>query len=188
MKKTFVFLCTLLVCVWCSAQQTGGSQPAGGRIYKIGDTGPAGGIVFYDKGLVSDGWRYLEAAPTGTEFKAQWGPRDSKVAGTRAVIGSGKRNTQLIIAALGEAGQAAYLCANLNYNGHNDWFLPSSDELGLMYNSLTRMGLGSFHTGSYWSSSQDGNYINAWSQRFSDGDQNSNFKNYEFSVRAVRAF
>jgi hypothetical protein len=31
--------------------------------YKIGDTGPAGGFVFYDKGNNSGGWRYLEAAP-----------------------------------------------------------------------------------------------------------------------------
>ncbi|MCL2243563.1 MAG: penicillin-binding protein activator LpoB [Treponema sp.] len=34
--------------------------------YKIGDTGLAGGIVFYDKGGYSDGWRYLEAAPASS--------------------------------------------------------------------------------------------------------------------------
>jgi len=40
--------------------------------YKIGDTGPAGGIVFYDKTSYSDGWRYLEAAPASNEIKASW--------------------------------------------------------------------------------------------------------------------
>ena len=29
---------------------------------KVGDKGPAGGIIFYDKGNDSGGWRYLEAA------------------------------------------------------------------------------------------------------------------------------
>ena len=38
----------------------------------IGKKGPASGIVFYDKGIVSDGWRYLEAAPANTEFNADW--------------------------------------------------------------------------------------------------------------------
>ncbi|MDR2448029.1 MAG: hypothetical protein LBD58_12205 [Treponema sp.] len=27
--------------------------------YKIGDTGPAGGIIFFDKGNNPDGWRFL---------------------------------------------------------------------------------------------------------------------------------
>lgn len=33
--------------------------------YKVGNRGPSGGYIFYDKGLDSDGWRYLEAAPYG---------------------------------------------------------------------------------------------------------------------------
>jgi hypothetical protein len=40
--------------------------------YKIGDRGPAGGWIFYDKGVISDGWRYLEAAPVEMEFRTTW--------------------------------------------------------------------------------------------------------------------
>ena len=46
-------------------------QPKQG-IYAIGGTGPAGGLVFYDKGSVSGGWRYLEAAPASTDFEAEY--------------------------------------------------------------------------------------------------------------------
>ena len=42
------------------------------EILRVGDTGPAGGIIFYDKRGVSDGWRYLEAAPSDQSAKATW--------------------------------------------------------------------------------------------------------------------
>jgi hypothetical protein len=41
-------------------------------VLTVGSTGPSGGIVFFDKGSVTDGWRYLEAAPASTEFEATW--------------------------------------------------------------------------------------------------------------------
>jgi hypothetical protein len=44
------------------------------KAYKVGDTGPAGGLIFYDKGNDSGGWRYLEAAPATAEFTATWDP------------------------------------------------------------------------------------------------------------------
>ena len=38
--------------------------PANTKTYKVGDVGPAGGYIVYDKGSFSDGWRYLEVSPT----------------------------------------------------------------------------------------------------------------------------
>jgi hypothetical protein len=87
---------------------------------------------------------------------------------------------------LGESGRAAQLCANLDFGGYKDWFLPSKDELNVMYQNLKRKGLGSFSGSYYWSSSQ-GNTNYSWDQNFSSGDQNYYAKNNTNSVRAVRA-
>ena len=170
---------------------------ASSQTYRIGDRGPASGIVFYDKGNNTGGWRYLEAAPVDLQL-AQWGLYGEDIRGTETGIGSGKRNTELIIAALnrkGETGRAAQLCKAYTLNGYSDWFLPSKDELDLMYKNLASKGLGSFQTGedrttwthTYWSSSKNDNNF-AWSQYFSNGRQGNNRKSTTLSVRAVRAF
>ena len=39
---------------------------------QIGKTGPAGGIIFYDKGHITDGWQFLEVAPANTVFESSW--------------------------------------------------------------------------------------------------------------------
>jgi hypothetical protein len=158
--------------------------------YFIGEEGPGGGIVFFDKGEFSDGWRYLEAAPSKAEYTAKWGAYGSDVPGTRTTVGSGRQNTQLImekVRQLGEIGTAVQMCTGLELNGYKDWFLPSRDELDLMYKNLKQKGLGSFGNNYYWSSSQDSSDV-AWGQGFSSGFQYSYFKNVASSVRAVRAF
>jgi hypothetical protein len=176
-----------------SADESGAIMqgPGRGRTYNVGDFGPAGGIVFYDKGVFSNGWRYLEAAPVETEFRAQWGAFRQNVSGTGLVIGSGRRNTELIMEHLnhmGEMGRAAQLCTNLNFNGFNDWFLPSRDELNMMYQNLRRRNLGSFGSDWYWSSSQSEHRNDALAQRFNNGSQNAKAKRDDFLIRAVRAF
>jgi hypothetical protein len=65
MKRTIILICLTFLFTTCA------SAPSS-RSYKVGDTGPAGGIVFYDKGDNSDGWQYLEAAPPEFEFSANW--------------------------------------------------------------------------------------------------------------------
>jgi len=143
----------------------GGSKPAQatGGTYKIGDTGPAGGIVFYDKGSFSNGWRYLEAAPAETEFTAVWGDRETNLDSTTTAIGSGKRNTELIIGQLG-INNAAGKCSRLYFDGFTDWFLPSRDELDMMYVNLKAKGLGGFSRNWYLSSSQYSYFVTIQAQ------------------------
>jgi len=183
-------------------------QPSVEIIYKIGDFGPAGGLIFYDKGIFSGGWRYLEVAPAETEFSMiPWGGvlavdelkglvlSELDVWGTSNGIGFGKRNTQLIVDRLEQLEikierSAAQLCVNLNFDGYNDWFLPSIDELKLMYSNLKQNGLGNFESTRYASSSPLGiGYVQT--VNFRDGEHYywdafavSDF----FSVRAIRAF
>jgi hypothetical protein len=160
------------------------------KTYSLGGTGPAGGTIFYDKGSYSDGWRYLEAAPASTEWKSkEWGVKGEAVpSADGTAVGTGRRNTEDIIAAQGRGDTyAAQLCAGLTYGGYSDWFLPSKDELDLMYENLHQQGIGGFAGANYWSSSEY-SYDSAWLQYFLNGNQYSYSKNNYYRVRAVRAF
>jgi TolB-like protein len=170
--------------------------------YKIGDKGPAGGIVFYDKGKESDGWRYMECASDDVG-KTKWSGNNqgfNLVGGTKTEIGTGKRNTDIIARFMqgqGETKTPAQLCKNYDQGGFNDWFMPSKDELNQMYRNLEAKGLVTFPGANYWSSSEISRNT-VWVQRFSDGEQDgggahagieSNGKGWhEFSVRPIRQF
>jgi len=160
----------------------------GGPTYKIGDTGPGGGIVFYDKGSVSDGWRYLEAAPANQGTSLRWASSafaKTNITGTESAIGTGKANTAAILVVDGSA-PAAVACKNYSGGGKYDWFLPSRGELNAMYEMRTHLGISSEF---FWSSSQRSNE-GAWVRRFDDGSEDiyGNGKDSVSHVRAVRAF
>lgn len=95
-------------------------------VYNIGDHGPAGGLVFYDKGSYADGWRYLEVAvneihlakgvPSADKdadgylqgkktfvfgFSRPYG--ENVEAGTGRKVGSGSQNTALLVSFLGSS-------------------------------------------------------------------------------------
>jgi hypothetical protein len=76
---------------------------------------------------------------------------------------------------------------NLNFGEFNDWFLPSKDELDLMYQKLKRNEIGGFSDDWYWSSSEY-DIANACYQLFGKNRQYYKYKNYINLVRAVRAF
>ncbi len=168
-------------------------------VFKIGETGPAGGYIFYNKGYYSNGWRYLEAAPASNEYSGKvWGGSGTEVRGTATTIGYGKSNTEKIVAKFGNAepygrktDYAAKVCTDLVVvkNGvvYDDWFLPSKDELNLMYQNLKKNNLGGFSDVGFWSSSES--YANnAWYLNFYVGNQLNDDRNNGNRVRPVRAF
>jgi len=137
--------------------------------YVLRDTGPAGGYIFYDKGYYSDGWRYLEAAPSDQSTGAKWGCGGPLISGADGTaVGTGEQNTIDIEAGCITPGTAADICANFSLGGYSDWFLPSKDELNLMYENLKVHEVGGFVDDSYWSSSKLTS-ITAWGQYFSNG-------------------
>lgn len=162
--------------------------------YSLCDIGPAGGWIFYDKGISSDGWRYLEAAPSDQSGGASWGCYGIGSYGMGipgadgTAVGTGEQNTIDIEAGCTTPGTAADICANLNLGGYDDWFLPSKDELNLMCYGLKFSGVGGFFANFYyWSSSQFYGY-KAWAQLFDNGYQYDDDKTMYNLVRAVRAF
>jgi len=165
-----------------------------GKIYKIGDIGPAGGYIFYDKGNYTDNWRYLEAAPDYTEWREiEHGGRGYVWNDEETDIGSGKEKTkEILIEDEYREKTAAKLCDGLIVNGFKDWFLPSIEELNLMYINLRRKGRGNFALVWYWSSTGNGKAAGApYYLNFSEGTIRDYFDfkgNVTGNVRAIRAF
>jgi len=152
----------------------------------IGDT-HQGGIVFYLDGNGGG----LIAAPSD-QSSATWGCYGQSIGGTSSAVGTGAANTTAIVSGCSESAIAARICADLTLGGYTDWFLPSKDELNLMYKNIGQgnvLGLGNvgnFANYSYWSSSEFDNH-SAWLQNFYWYQPNYT-KNYSNYVRAVRAF
>ena len=197
--------------------------------YHIHGLGPAGGVIIYDKGEYSDGWRYLEAAPSdlrvvagspsvdssdpwyafgdekvifglyrnspdGKNLYVNGNDRYNEKDCTGTAIGTGKKNTEMLVEAMGDSAYsgefgsyksstyAAKLCYDLVYNGFDDWFLPSKDELDLMYISGDNKSY-------YWSSSEYNEDAEvAWLQHYYTCFQYHHYRHYEYRVRPIRAF
>ncbi len=161
-----------------------------------------GGIIFYIDDTRQHG---LVAAPQDQSTTGiQWynGLFENLDAGYTAV-GTGASNTKKIVNTQGEGSYAARLAADLVLNGYDDWFLPSKDELDLMYKNIgpgaaaPLTNLGGFALNNYyWSSSEfpiytpgfGFDYSDAWLQNFADGVQSFHFKDRKLLVRAARSF
>ncbi len=201
------------MCTNCGTRRIGSRGPAGGFIFYDCDLDNLEGNK---DGLISSecGWRFLEAAPSDIG-KAVFGYYRNSPNGdnlyvcgdtnynedyrTRTSVGYGKSNTEMLVDAMGTEAYvnnsgsektenyAAKRCEDYSFKGYVDWFLPSKEELNLMYENLHKQGLGSFASSYYWSSSEDSNN-DAWNQNFGSGGQLSYFRYNNLRVRPIRAF
>ena len=90
-----------------------------------------GGIIFYVNGSGAHG--LIAAIQDQSTGIAWFNGSFNDTGATGTAVGTGQANTDNIIAAQGAGHYAASLAGQLVLNGYSDWFLPSKDELNLMY-------------------------------------------------------
>jgi hypothetical protein len=184
--KVFFFI---ILSAWLAACGSGGGSDSssGSGSYAIGDTGPAGGKVFY---IIDGGSHGLEAAPVDQVVPfapgVGWGCLDTLIPGADGTaIGTGAQNTADILAGCVDTPIAADIAAGYMLSGFTDWFLPSKDELMWLY--INRVFVGGFADNTYWSSSEVSDR-RAWVQDFRFGIEGNGVKDVMRGVRAIRAF
>ncbi|MBU6274756.1 MAG: hypothetical protein KGP34_07530 [Bacteroidetes bacterium] len=151
--------------------------------YSIGSA-YAGGIIL---DLDSSGESGIVCAAADLGLYA-WGCPGSLVPGTSTSLGSGSANTDSILNSCMARPIAASVCSGLVANEYSDWYLPSRDEMQLIYNRLHLQGRGDFGSGWYWTSSQSGSST-AWALNFGTGAfSGSASKGLSGMVRPVRTF
>jgi len=127
--------------------------------YRVGDTGPAGGFIFFvdTAGEFAD-FDYLEAAPAGWSgggdpelpLCENSDPRaTSRSAWAAHALGAGQENTVgLVVEGCGTSGTAigAAVALSLDVGGatYADWYVPSLTELQLLVREARARGAGGF--------------------------------------------
>ena len=154
---TILFLLAFSIAA-CTQRESEADQKKGA--YKIGSTGPGGGVIFYVKGNT-----YMEISPNLGDYK--W---SDAIKAAKDYRGGGYTNW--------------YLPSKDELNlAYINWFKSihdtGDDDLNFMF-SMTVSDV-------CWSSSEY-NSDSAWYQDFIGGDQDKIPKIFRYGVRAVRTF
>ena len=172
-----------------------GPPGTGGFTHYIGEH-YGGGVIFhlwkdtigYEHGLI--------VALTNQSISQVWSNVSSTLIGASAQsLWDGLSNSNAIVAQAGHTSSAAKLCLDLVSGGQSDWYLPSIQELNMLWNNYYTVakalsqisGATQLSNNYYWSSSEDFNN-DACYFLFNYGFTDYYIKYMENYVRAVRAF
>ena len=182
-------------CVYASGTYSVGDTAFGGIIGYIFQSGDTGYVANEDHGIILE--------PTDSMVVAIWGSTNTNITGTDTAIGTGSTSTAAIMAdSTTGPSTAAWISDNYTNGSYADWFLPSKDELQVIYpaigpgalgvnsNNVSNDNIGNFLNISYWCSSQDSilPLNNALVVSFVDGGYSSIPKTSTTLTRAARYF
>lgn len=177
------------------AANAGTATGGGNFTHYIGEK-YGGGVIFHlwkDNAGVEHG---LIVALTDQSTSRAWSNVTSAAIGTSAQSSwDGLSNSNSIVGQAGHTSSAAKLCLDLVSGGQSDWYLPSIQELNMLWNNyytVTRAlsqisGATQLSNSVYWSSSEFSSGF-AWHFNFTNGTTGSASKSNTYCVRAVRAF
>ena len=183
------------------AANAGTATGGGNFTHYIGEE-YGGGVIFHlwkDNAGVEHG---LIVALTDQSISQAWSNVTFPAIGTSAQSSwDGLSNSNSIVGQAGHTSSAAKLCLDLVSGGQSDWYLPSIQELNMLWNNYYTVnralsqisGAARLSNSGYWSSSEYNNndylYV-AWRFGFSfvNGYASSGNKSDTYYVRAVRAF
>jgi FlaG/FlaF family flagellin (archaellin) len=153
-----------------------------------------GGIICY---IDATGEHGLIVSNTSIGY-AQYGCESTTTGAIGIAIGTGASNTGLILQSCNETNTAATICDDYSIiDGgivFDDWFLPSSDELGTLYTGLYLNNLGGFSNSDYYfKSSSEYSAYSSWYYQilYYNNMYTSAYptnKSAAFEVRAMRYF
>ena len=160
-----------------------GEEYGGGVIFHLWKDNAGvehGLIVALTDQSISQAWSNVTSAEIGTSAQSSW---------------DGLSNSNSIVGQAGHTSSAAKLCLDLVSGGQSDWYLPSIQELNMLWNNyytVTRAlsqisGATQLSNSVYWSSSEYNGSL-AWLFHFYGGTTGTNSKGNTNCVRAVRAF
>jgi hypothetical protein len=178
------------------AANAGTASGGGNFTHYIGEEF-GGGVIFHlwkdaqgiEHGLIVDktdlstsqGWSNINQTPIGPSAQSSW---------------DGLSNSTAIVGQAGHTSSAAALCLNSTNGGQSDWYLPSIDELSLLWHNRFNVNKSlSAISGAtalpflayYWSSTENAS-LSAWYFNGGTGHATNTTKGLTNYVRAVRAF
>ncbi len=176
------------------AANAGTVTSAGAFNHYIGEQ-YGGGVIFHlwkDSTGVEHG---LIVALTDQSTAQTWSNISGLIGSPAQSSWDGLGNSNAIIGQAGHTSSAAKLCLDLVSDGQTDWYLPSLQELNMLWNNnytvarvLSQIsGATELSDSYYWSSTEDTG-VSAWTFNFNFGSPNNLTKINAVNVRAVRAF
>jgi hypothetical protein len=197
--KTIIFF--LILFVFCSCENKNSEMideyffddvsTGSKKELKIGDLYHGGKIAYLfqpaDNGYIAGEVHGIIACITDLPTTYKWyNGTNIQTNASYTGIGFADENSKIIQDKQGAGNYAASMCLSFATGTYLDWFLPTIDELMILYNNRDAIG-GFSSSSSYWSSSETANN-GAYGVNFSSGLKVQYFKDGNGRVRPISYF